>query len=64
MRRGDSFSKIFPDLKWIFEMGRIDYETVVPSSILYMGLSNLLLGFGTGWAGKCVGQGGGWLDGS
>ena len=52
MRRGDSFSNIFPDLKWMFEIERIEYEIVVFSSILYMGFSTLLLGFGTGWAGN------------
>ena len=52
MRRGDYFSNIFPDLKWIFEIGRNEYETVVPSSILYMGFSTLLLGFGTSWVGN------------
>ena len=60
---GDYFSKNFLDLKWIFLIGRIEYETVVPSSILYMGFFTILLRFDTGWDGNYVGQGGGWLDG-
>ena len=56
---GDSFCKVFLDLKSIFCSGRTEEGSSIPSSTLYMGLSVLLFGFGIGLVGNWVGRGGG-----